>query len=572
MELSATVPFLSQDEAPLDPQFLHDAKVVNAALSPDCEILVVLDEDGTLYGWRRRSRKRLYSRRILKRGDTSRRLTCSPDGRYLAISERELPGALVLVLGLADGKEVRRFERGFSPAFSPDGEFLACGDGKQVRRWAMKSGAELPALDESPEDLKWVAWASTGARIAATAQFTASLFFWEVPTRRITRSMSALRGPSVASLAFSPQGEVLAVGTLWGVYMRASLIDAEAREQSFEEYARGDLMFSADGRQVIGVDRRQHVSVWNRRTGQRMFWWSVPASREGLIDASCSGQFLIWMEERGIRLERIPSFLGGPDLGQEITCVGFTSDGKAVTGGPGGRVRLWDPETEKEVGRYQVPELPLTQFSKDGTRAVFRDAEGGILLWDLVAGKELLKVEGHPPINAVALSPDGKTVGLALLDGSVALWDIAGQKERDRIRMDGGSVQDITWSPDGKTLAWGAFRGQVVFAEGEHGRERVVYAPRVRSIQKIDFLNDGKRLRVVNPVGESLCYDGRLDREPEGPSPELWVPERIPDSRWLRSTVWKQMWGTNAFSRDGRYAISVDGYGSAMIWRAPWER
>src|SRR6478736_10447273 len=156
--LLTVVPFLPQDDLPFDPQFLHDAKVVNAAMSPDGEILVALDEDGTLYGWRRQPRKRLYTRRILKRGDTARRLTCSPDGRYLAISERELPGSLVLVLSLADGKEVRRFERGFSPAFSPDGEFLACSDGKQIRRWAMKSGAELPALDESPFEMKWVVW------------------------------------------------------------------------------------------------------------------------------------------------------------------------------------------------------------------------------------------------------------------------------------------------------------------------------------------------------------------------------------------------------------------------------
>ena len=83
MGLSAAVPvllaalsFLAQDAPPLDPQYVHDAKVVNAAMSPDGEILVALDEDGTLYGWRRHPRKRLYTRRILKRGDTSRRLTC----------------------------------------------------------------------------------------------------------------------------------------------------------------------------------------------------------------------------------------------------------------------------------------------------------------------------------------------------------------------------------------------------------------------------------------------------------------------------------------------------------------
>jgi WD40 repeat protein len=570
--LAAATILLSQEDLPLEPQFLHDAKVVNSALSPDGEILVALDEDGTLYGWRCQPRKRLYTRRMLKRGDTSRRLTCSPDGRYLAISGKECPGALVLVLGLSDGKEVHRFERGFSPAFSPDGEFLACSDGKQIRRWAMKSGAELPALDESPFDLKWVAWASTGHRIAASRQIGWWVASWDVLSRQLVNRLEGAETGPVTFLTFDPGGQKLAVGSHWGLEIRSQTMSKASDDQLIREYVRGEVMFSGGGRELIWCDRQQRVSVCERSSGVVLFQWAVPATHDGLLEVCRSGRFLIWMEDRGIRLERIPSFLGGRDTAHPITCVGFTSDGKAVTGGKSGTVRLWDPETEKEVGGYKVPDLPLIRFSADVSRAVFRDEESGVILWDLASEKQLLKVDGHPPINAVALSPDGRTLGLALLDGSVALWDIASRKEKDRIRMDAGSVQDITWSPDGKTLAWATFGGQVVFSEGEHGGERVVYAPRGRSVHKIEFLNDGKRLRVVNPVGESLCYDGRLDREPEAPSDELWVPERISDSRWLRSTAWKQMWGINAFSRDGRYAISADGYGSAMIWRAPWER
>ena len=570
--LLAVVSFLPQEDLPYDPQFLHDAKVVNATTSPDGEILVVLDEDGTLYGWRRQPGKRLYTRRILKRGDTAQRLTCSPDGRYLAISERELPGARVIVLSVADGKEVRRFERGFSPAFSPDGEFLACSDGKQIRRWAMKSGAELPALDESPFEMKWVVWGSTGTRIAASRQIGWWVASWDVSSRRLVNRLEGSETGPATSLAFDPEGRRLAVGSHWGVEIRSQTMSRSSTDQLIQEYVRGEVMFSPDGRELIWCDRRQRVSVADLKSGSVYFQWAVPAAREGLLEVSRNGRFLIWMEGRGIRLERLPLFLGGPQVGHEVSCVAFTSDGKAVTGGKDGSVRLWDPETEKEVGRYQVPELRLTQFSKDATRAVFRDAEGGILLWDLVAGKELLKVSARPPINAVALSPDGKKVGLALLDGSVALWDIASQKEKDRIRMDGGSVSDLTWSPDGRTLAWGAFGGQVVFSEGEHGGERVVFASRGRTIQKVEFLNDGRRLRVVGHSGESHCYDGRLDREPEAPAGELWVPDGVSDSRWLQTTAWRQMRGGAAFSPDGRYAVSADGRGSAMIWRAPWLR
>src|SRR4051812_16119470 len=111
MALSAAVAVLltvTQDPRLLDPHYEHDAAVVVATLSPDGEILVALDEEGTLTGWRRQPRRKLYARPVFKKGDTARRLTCSPDGRFLALSSKELPSSTLLVLGLADGKEVRR--------------------------------------------------------------------------------------------------------------------------------------------------------------------------------------------------------------------------------------------------------------------------------------------------------------------------------------------------------------------------------------------------------------------------------------------------------------------------------
>lgn len=567
--LAAAAVLLFQDSLPPDPQFVHDAKVVTATMSPDGDLLAVLDEDGTLTGWRRKPRRRLYARRILAKGGPSRRLTCSPEGRYLAISSKELPSGPLLVVGLADGKDMRRFERGFSPAFSPDGELLACSDGRRIRRWAMKSGAELPDLPESPADLKWVAWSPAGTQIAASEQFGPTVLYWDLPHRELWVPATLAEGAPVASLAYTPDGTLIAVGGLWGALIRKPSIGPDPAGRTIEEYARGDLSFSSGGQQLMSSEHQRKVSLWDRG-GLRQ--WHASVFHEGMVDVSAAGRFLIWMEGRGIRLERIPSFLGGPESGHWIETVAFTPDGKAVTGGRGGQVRLWDPETQNEVGRYDVPDRPLRGFSKDARMAVLGGGDQGIQLWDLAAGREVLTVEGKPAINAAAFSPDGKTIGLGLMDGSVSLWDIAARKEKDRIPWEGGAVQDLAWSPDGKTLAWGTSGGQVIFAEGEHGGERVVYARRGKSVRKVEFLNDGRRLWVVDQRGESLVYDGRLDHEPEAPTTELWVSEKVRDSRWMRTAEWKRMTESHAFSPDGRSAISTDGHGAAMIWQVPWSR
>jgi WD40 repeat protein len=569
----AVTVLLSQDPRLLDPHYEHDAPVVVATLAPDGETLIALDEVGTLTGWHRQPRRKLYARQILKKGDTARRLTCSPDGRYLAISSREIPTSTLLVLGLADGKEVRRFERGFSPAFTGDGEFLACCDGSQIRRWAMKSGAELPALDESPLELKWMAWSPTGTRIAASARFRKGVMFWDVPSRRID-PQEVGGSPPIGALAFSPDGKMLAVGHPWsGALIQASSAQSEASEQLLEEYARGTLSFSPDGRRVISSDRQRHVSVWDRSTGQRLFLWHSPVFHEGTVDIDPSGRFLLWIEDRGIRLERIPAPLEGETSGKaSVTHVGFTDAGKAVTVSSGGEMRLWEPETEREIRRVQIPDRKILRFAKRFQWVVFESDREALQIWDIASGKEVLRVEALPPAKTVEFSPDHRTMGLGLQDGSLSLWDIASRKERSRIRMDGGFVTALTWSQDGKTLAWGNLSGEVVLAEGELGGERLVYARRGDRVRKLEFFEDGKRLRMFDARGSSWVYTGVLGEEPQASTSRSEDSLELPDSRWLQSAFWTQAYWLQAFSPDGRYAIGTDRRGSAMIWRAPWDR
>jgi WD40 repeat protein len=575
MLLSAAVTVLlswAQDPRLLDPHYEHDAAVVVATLSPDGETLVALDVDGTLIGWRRQPRKKLYARRILPKGDTARRLTCSSDGRYLVISSRELPSSTLLVVGLTDGKEVRRFERGFSPAFTADGEFLACSDGNQIRRWAMKSGAELPALDASPFELKWMAWSPTGTRIAASARFNRAVLYWDVSTRRIDVPQEIGDGPPVAALSFSLDGKLLAVGNPWsGAVIRPPSRQWERPESLLEEYARGTLGFTADGR-ILSTDRQRHVSVWDRATGQRLFLWHSPVFHEGYVDVDPAGRFLIWIEDRGIRLERIPAFLGGDAIKTHIRHVGFTDEGKAVTVSSDGEMRLWDPETEEELRRVQVPKRKILRFAKRFQWAVFGGDREPLQIWDIAASKEVLMVEALPPAMTVEFSPDYKTMGLGLQDGSVSLWDIASRKERSRIRMDGGFISALIWSPEGKTLAWGNLAGEVVFAEGERGGERLVYARRGGPVKKLEFLEDGRRVRMLDARGNSWVYTGILGEEPQASTSGSEDSLELPDSRWTRSAFMTQSYTLKAFSPDGRYAIGTNGRGSAMIWRAPWER
>jgi WD40 repeat protein len=61
-------------------------------------------------------------------------------------------------------------------------------------------------------------------------------------------------------------------------------------------------------------------------------------------------------------------------------------------------------------------------FSPDGTTVLTASADGTARLWDVVTGKELLRLEGHTEaVNRAAFSPDGKYIVTASWDGTAGL-------------------------------------------------------------------------------------------------------------------------------------------------------
>ena len=117
-----------------------------------------------------------------------------------------------------------------------------------------------------------------------------------------------------------------------------------------------------------------------------------------------------------------------------------------------------------------------------------------VRLWDATTGKERQKLEGHDHfVNAVAFSPDSKTVASGSRDKTVRLWDATTGKERQKLEWHDYSVTAVAFSPDGKTVASGSGDNTVRLWDTATGQEKHKQETS-RIVSRIVFSNDGSHL------------------------------------------------------------------------------
>jgi Flp pilus assembly protein TadD len=232
----------------------------------------------------------------------------------------------------------------------------------------------------------------------------------------------------IHSLAFSPDGRVLAVGCVGGIFLW-DVPTARLRHFLRERTTAAHLIFSPDGTRLAVV----YINGWTG-VGSGVRLWDVNAGTP------------------------VGEFLAGkhPNRGRPFFVLAFAEGGATlrVFDQFVGKLHALDARTG--AARHDPAVLlggDEAVFGAGGAMLATAHSNGSVQQWDPATGRRaggLLEV--LQPVARLAYSPDGRALALAYRDWSVRLWDASACSPLGPPLLHRAEVLDLRFTPDGASL------------------------------------------------------------------------------------------------------------------------
>lgn len=360
----------------------------------------------------------------------------------------------------------------------------------------------------------------------------------------------------VLSIAFSPNGKYLAVGTksdlrVWQIADGKPLFVLTDHAHWVWSVA-----FSPDGNLLASGSGDQTIKLWDINTSQCLKTlhghiyqvWSVAFSPDGLLLASGSSDQTVrlWEVNSGKCVRVLRGYTN------RIWSVAFSKDGKTLASGSEDKtICLWDVYTGHCLKTLQGHEgwVISVVFNSDNNILASGSEDKTIRLWDVNTGQLLKLWRGHTNwVTSITFSQDGSLLASAGEDKMVRLWDVKTDQCIKTLWGHVNRVWTVAFSPDDNMLASGSTDQTVQLWDVQSGQHLKTLKGHIAWIWFV----------VFNSNGTLLAGGG------EGHLIRLWDVKTAQCFRTLRGHISRVY--SIAFSADGNIVASASQDQTIRLW------
>ena len=312
-------------------------------------------------------------------------------------------------------------------------------------------------------------------------------------TRRPSEPLIYTSTPSVRALAFSPDGNLLAVPARHEILLHradgsgivARLLGDSPRLEALTFSRDGSLLVASGG----AASEFGEIQIWD--TAKRELVRSIKASTDTFYGVAISHDNRLVAVGCADKLVRVFNVADGVEVmrcDNHLDWVfgsAFTNDGKRLaTISRDKAAKLIDVSTGHLIddinqmrdplicmARHPMDDLIATGGTEGKIRLFRMEPRGGRLAEGDNKEESFVREFEHmaSPIQTIAFNPDGKSVACGVVGGEVRIFKTENGQRLAQIKVGSGPIFALSFTPDGKRIATGGYDGHIRFYDATNG-------------------------------------------------------------------------------------------------------